>query len=202
MGQKLIPCAIEDLSAGFVCGFGLFPHHTGHHAGHIFTVGQGCEQTSILWKGKGQISGNPIQEPVDVIAFVGLGTVDVLRSKSAPVHPQLPRMVFIGQLLVIQLHGTSFDQRSSRGNQVHATGAHVGIDFGIPRLYHALNIFGANVLIVEDILAGLHTLHGSRQSSILEICQFDVYTSCSEVAVAVEGGFVLLAGAVLNHSHL
>ena len=40
------------------------------------------------------------------------------------------------------------------------------------------------------------------RASILEICHFDVYTSCREVAVAVEGGFVLLAGAVLNHSHL
>mmetsp|Transcript_172154 Transcript_172154/g.551833 ORF Transcript_172154/g.551833 Transcript_172154/m.551833 type:complete len:445 (-) Transcript_172154:28-1362(-) len=199
VGHKHVRGAVEDLALGL----GLLAHDTGQHRGRVLGVRQRREAGAVARHQDGRATGDAVQEPIEVFGLVRLRAVNVLRTEGAPSQASISSRLLEGQLLVILLDISSLQEGPCLDRLVHAAGTHVGIGLRAPCCNRLLHVLGADVLVVEDVIARPDALHGAGEGARLgQGRPFDLDTRSLQVRVAVKGRLGFLRSAVVNHRHL
>mmetsp|Transcript_21527 Transcript_21527/g.50144 ORF Transcript_21527/g.50144 Transcript_21527/m.50144 type:complete len:287 (-) Transcript_21527:103-963(-) len=163
---------------------------------------EGCDEGSIHGQQYGQVTYDAIEEPIDVIAFVRLGAVNVLWTKRAPIEAKSGRVELSFSLFVVLLDVSHFNEGFVGPGLVHTTGAHVGVHLWLPCGNGTLHLQRADVLVVEDIVARGHASQGSSEAAVRKVSPSDINTLRFEVSVAVEGRLLLFRRTVVNEGDL
>jgi hypothetical protein len=82
--------AFSHLALGDV----LLANNRNHHGSNVLDVGEGGPLVAVAGEGAHAVTDNAIDEPVDVVALVGLGAVDVLGPE------RRPRQAELGEILL------------------------------------------------------------------------------------------------------
>mmetsp|Transcript_57803 Transcript_57803/g.159848 ORF Transcript_57803/g.159848 Transcript_57803/m.159848 type:complete len:305 (-) Transcript_57803:798-1712(-) len=150
----------------------------------------------------GQFTNDAVEEPVDVVALVGLGTVDVLRAVGRPIEAQRSSVALKAKLLVVLLDIPHLNEGLVSPGLVHAAGAHVRVGLGTPGGHGRLHVLCAHVLVVKHIIARGDSFQSTSEAAILQVRPTDLDTSGLEIPVAVEGWLVPFRSTIHNHRDL